>query len=102
MPIERNRHKRIMSDYEQSLIFYAQKYIVFQLKKKASKKITDLMWGSTSLNLGPDEYGLTIQKGKKKLVFPFTKDELIEDYGSAKWKTILLTRVNEIFRRMET
>jgi len=51
-----------MSDYEQSLIFYAQKYIVFQLKKKASKKITDLMWGSTSLNLGPDEYGLTIQK----------------------------------------
>ena len=93
-----------MSDYEyeQSLVFYAQKYVISQLKKKASKKITDLMWGSTSLNLGPDEYGLIIYKGKKKSVFPFTKDELIEDYGSTKWKTRLLARVNEIFRRMET
>ncbi|MBA7585233.1 hypothetical protein ES708_27204 [subsurface metagenome] len=102
MPIERNRHKRIMSDYERSLVFYAQKYVVSQLAKKASKEMVGFIWGSKNPDLGPDEYRLTIQKGKKKLVFPFTKDELIEDYGSTKWKTRLLIRVNEIFRRLET
>ncbi len=59
------------------------------------------MWGGTGLNLGADEYGLVIYKGKKKTVFTFTKDELINGYGSTEWKNRLLKRINEILRRLE-
>jgi hypothetical protein len=91
-----------MASYEPIYISKAQKFIRTQLEKKASDKMIGLMWGGTGLNLGPDEYVLVIYKGKKKTVFKFTKDELIKGYGSTEWKTRLLARVNEIFRRMET
>jgi len=91
----------MISEYEKNLIFYAQKYIIYQLKKKGPKKMAGLLWSSKSVNLGPDEYGLTIQKGKKKNLFSFTKDELIEEYGSREWKDRLLARITEILRRIE-
>jgi len=91
----------MISEYEQSLVFYAQKYVVYQLKKKRPKKMADPLWSSKSVDLDPDEYGLTIQKGKKKNIFTFTKDELIEGYGSRAWKDRLLARIKEILREIE-
>ncbi|MBA7547521.1 hypothetical protein ES705_39943 [subsurface metagenome] len=71
------------------------------MEKKVSDKIIGLMWGGTGLNLGQDEYGLVIYKGKKKTVFKFTKDELIKGYGSTEWKNRLLKRINEILSSLE-
>jgi len=87
-------------EYEQSLIFYAQKYIIFQLKKKGSKEMADPLWSSKSVNLDPDEFGLTIHTGKKKNIFTFTKDELIKGYGSRAWKDRLLARIKEILKKI--
>jgi hypothetical protein len=90
-----------MASYEPIYISKAQKFIRTQLEKKASDKMIGLMWGGTGLNLGPDEYGLVIYKGKKKTVFKFTKDELIKGYGSTECKSRLLKRINEILMRLE-
>jgi hypothetical protein len=90
-----------MASYEPIYIAQAQKFIGTQLKKKASDKMIGLMWGGTSLKLGPNQYGLVIYKSKKKTVFKFTKDELIKGYGSTEWKKRLLVRINEILRRLE-
>jgi len=90
-----------MFEFEESLIFYAQKYINTKLARKTSKKTLDLIWGSKGLNLGPDEYGLIVPKDKKKLSFTFTKAELIEGYGTSEWKDRLLARINKIVQRME-
>ena len=90
-----------MASYEPIYISKAQKFIRTQLEKKASDQIIGLMWDGTSFNLGPNEYGLVIYKGKKKTVFTFTKDELIKGYGSTEWKIRLLKKINEILRRME-
>ncbi len=92
----------MMIDDYTYMILGAQKYITTQIEKKMPEKILSSVWGTTDLNLGPDEYGLVIYRGKKKLVFRFTKNELIEDYGSTKWRTRLLRRVTEILRRMKT
>ena len=86
---------------ERSFVFYAQRYVVDQLKKKRPKKMADPLWSSKSVDLDPDEYGLTIQKGKKKNIFIFTKDELIKGYGSRAWKNRLLARIKEILRTIE-
>ena len=90
-----------MASYEPIYISKAQKFIRTQLEKKVSDKMIGLMWGGTGLNLGQDEYGLVIYKGKKKTVFKFTKDELIKGYGSTEWKIRLLNKINEILRRLE-
>ena len=90
-----------MFEFEESLIFYAQKYISTELARKTSKKTVDLIWGSKSLNLGPDEYGLIVPKDKKKLSFTFTKVELIEGYGTSEWKDRLLARIDKILKRIE-
>ena len=90
-----------MASYEPIYISKAQKFIRTQLEKKASDKMIGLMWGGTGLNLGQDEYGLVIYKGKKKTVFKFNKDELIKGYGSTEWKIRLLNKINEILRRLE-
>ncbi len=90
-----------MASYEPIHIAKAQQFIRTQLEKKAPEKMVSLMWGGTSLKLGPDEYGLVIYKCKKKRVFKFTKDELIKGYGSTEWKKRLLVRINEILRRLE-
>ena len=63
-----------MASYEPICISKAQQFIRTQLEKKASDKMIGLMWGGTSLNLGPNEYGLVIYIGKKKTGFTFTKD----------------------------
>jgi len=88
-------------EYEQSLIFYAQRYIIYQLKKNGPKEMDDLVWGRKSLDLGPDEYGLIVPKDSKRIAFTFTKDELIEGYGSREWKDRLLARTKEILRKIE-
>ena len=84
-----------MTDDSAYMIMGSQKFITNQIEKKMPDKMLGLVWGTTSFDFGPDEYGLVINRGKKKLVFPFTKNELIEDYGSTKWKNRLLTRVND-------
>ena len=62
-------------EYERSLVFYAQNYVIDQLKKKGPKEMAGLIWGSKNLGLGLGKYGLTIQKDEKKKIFTFTKDE---------------------------
>ena len=91
-----------MFEYNNSLVFYAQKYVASQLVRKATKKSIDPVWGSKSLNLGPDEYGLIVSKDKKRIAFTFTKAELIEGYGTSEWKDRLSTKTNNILRRIET
>ena len=90
-----------MTDDYAYMIKGAQNFISTQIQKKWPDKMLGSNWDRKSIDFGPDEYGLVIYRGKKKLVFSFTKDELIEDYGSTTWKVKLLTRVNEIIRRME-
>ena len=88
-------------EYEQIFIIYAQNYVIDQLKKKGPKEMAGLIWGSKNLGLGPDKYGLTIQKDEKKKIFTFTKDELIGGYGSCKWKNRLLDKIEKVLKRME-
>ena len=90
-----------MANYEPIYISKAQQFIRTQLEKKVSDKMIGLMWGGTGLKLRPNQYGLVIYKGKEKMVFTFTKDELIKGYGSTEWKKRLLARINEILRRLE-
>jgi hypothetical protein len=90
-----------MFEFEESLVFYAQKYVSHLLKKKASKEIDDPVWGRKSLDLGKDEYGLIVPKDNKRLAFTFTRGELIKGYGTSEWKERLLAKTNEILRRME-
>jgi len=90
-----------MFEYEESLVFYAQKYVSVLLKRKASKEVGDPIWGSKSLDLGMDEYSLIFPKDKKRLVFTFTRGELIKGYGTCEWKDRLLVRINKILKRIE-
>jgi hypothetical protein len=92
----------MMTDDHTYMILGAQNLIKNQIEKKMRDKMVGCIWGKPSLGLGPNEYELVIYRGEKKLIVPFNRGELIEDYGSTKWKKRLLARVNEIFRRMET
>lgn len=82
------------------MIMGAQNFISTQIQKKTLDTMSGSIWGTKSLNLGPNEYGLVIYQVKEKVIFPFTRSELIEGYGSREWKTRLLTRVNKIVRRL--
>lgn len=99
--IERKRHKRMIFEYGQIFVIYAQNYIIDQLKKKGPKEMSGFSWGSKNLGPGPDKYGLTIQKDEGKKIFTFTKDKLIEGYGSREWKDRLLARIKEILKKIE-
>ena len=92
----------MMTDDYAYMIMGAQNFIKNQIEKKTRDKMFGCIWGTPSLGLGPNEYELVIYRGMKKLAFPFTKNELIKDYGSTRWKTRLLARVNEINKRIET
>lgn len=100
-PIERKSDNRMTFDYEDSLVFYAQKYIISQLARKAAKEMAGLIWGNKSLDLDPDEYGLIVNKDKKRIAFTFTRAELIEGYGSSEWKARLLDKIDKILKRTE-
>lgn len=91
-----------MTDDRVFMIRGAQNFIINQIEKQTPGNMIGAVWGTTSLDLGKGEYGLAIYKGKQKIVFTFTKKELIENYGSKNWKIRLLTRVNEIIRRMKS
>jgi len=88
--------------HEQIFSIYAQNYIFNQLKRKGPIEMGGLFWGSKNLGLGPDEYGLIVNKGKKKIVFTFPRAELIERYGSSEWKAWLLDKIEKILKTMET
>ena len=91
-----------MTDDRAFMIRGAQNFIVNQIEKKTAGNMIGAVWGTTRLDLVKGEYELAIYKVKKKIVFTFTKKELIEEYGSKNWKIRLLTRVNEIVNRMES
>ena len=86
-----------MLEDEQTFVFYAQKYVDHHLKKKKAKQTITFVWGSKTLDLGPNEYGLAIHKGDNQMIFTFTRDELIEGYGTSEWKERLVSRSDEIF-----
>jgi hypothetical protein len=91
-----------MADDRIEMLTGARKLITAQIEKKLGAQVTGVAWGSKSLNLTAGEHGLVIHRGSEKRVFTFTEVELIDDYGSLKWRSHLLARVNEIVRKMET
>jgi len=95
------RGKKIIPEYEQSYIFYAEKFVIHHLKKKVPEKTGHLLWGGMTLGLGPEEYGLVIHIGEKRMIFTFTKNELIKGYGNREWKNRLLARIDEILNKIQ-
>jgi hypothetical protein len=90
-----------MADDRAERLAGARKLITAQIEKKLGAQMTGVAWGSKSLNLRAGEHGLVIHRGSEKQVFTFTEAELTDGYGSLKWRSHLLGRVNEIVRKME-
>lgn len=88
-------------EYEDRLVVYAQQYITGLLETKALKETVQPIWGNKSLDLDPDEYGLIVTKDKKRIAFTFTKAELVTGYGTERWAERLLSKTNEILKRLQ-
>jgi hypothetical protein len=90
-----------MADDRTEMLGGARRLVTLQIEKKLGARMAGAVWGSRSLNLRTGEHGLVIHRGSEKRVFTFTEAELTDGYGSPKWRSHLLARVNESVRKMD-